>query len=271
MIPAVVVLFKPSPDVYQNIETYLDRVACLYVIDNSPTLSSVSERLLKEGKVKLLSSSRNIGIAEAYNLGLKSAHCDGYHWLMTMDQDSRFEPQQIEYFFKEFARVKKDNLGLYAPLHNPKFLSREGDKLVTVAMSSGSIVNIDAALKFGAFDTALFIDEVDHEFCLRIQQEGYRVIQNSRAFLNHSLGKTEENGRKKYSSTRLYYMTRNHFYVKKRYHHLYPDYFKKRSEYIRNFIFGQLVHSRHKWHRSTMVMVALRDYYFKRMGKRYEF
>lgn len=271
MIPAIVVLFKPSPDVYQNIETYLDRVACLYVVDNSPIPSSASERLLEEEKVKLLSSSKNIGIAEAYNLGLESAHCDGYHWLITMDQDSFFEPHQMERFLEDFSQVQKDNLGIYAPLHNVKFLSQEEDKQVLVAMSSGSIVNIELALDSGGFDSALFIDEVDHEFCLRIQQKDCLVIQNSRVFVNHSLGKMEENGRKKYSATRLYYMTRNHYYIKKRYQYLYPDYFEKRISYIRSFLIGQILHHKHKFHRTVMIFAGVKDYCLKRMGKRYEF
>ena len=271
MIPAIVVLFKPSPDVYQNIKTYLDKVACLYVVDNSPAPSSVLGRLMEQGKVELLSSSRNIGIAEAYNLGLESAHRDGYHWLMTMDQDSSFKLEQLECFFEAFAEVKKDNLSLYAPLHNPKFLSGEGDKPVVAAMSSGSIVNVNTALKVGAFDTALFIDEVDHEFCLHIQQKGYAVIQNSRVFVNHSLGKTEENGKKKYSATRLYYMTRNHLYIKKKYYHLYPDYFKKRLSYMRRFLIGQILHHEHKFHRTVMIFAGIKDCCLKKMGMRYEF
>ncbi len=271
MISALVVLFKPSPEVYRNIQTYMDKVVCLYIIDNSPSLSETAERLLKEEKVELLSSSTNIGIAEAYNLGLKRAYQDGYHWLMTMDQDSFFELHQIERFLEDFFQVQKNNLGIYAPLHNAKFISQEEDKPVLVVMSSGSIVNTESALESGGFDSDLFIDEIDHEFCLRIQKKDYLVIQNSRVFINHFLGKIGENGRKKYSATRLYYITRNHFYVKKRYQHLYPDYFEKRVVYMRSFLTEQVLYHEHKLHRSAMILAGIKDYFLKRMGKRYEF
>jgi len=271
MISAITVLFKPSPEVYKNIQTYLDKVTCLYVVDNSPTLSGTVERLLKEKKVKLLSSPINIGIAEAYNLGLSRARKDGCHWLVTMDQDSFFEPQQIEHFFEDFSQAPKEHLGIYAPLHNPKFLSQEEDKYVPIVMSSASIVNVDIALDMGGFDRALFIDEVDHEFCMRIQQKDFVILQNSRVFVNHSLGKKGEKGIKKYSATRLYYMTRNHFYIKNRYQHLYPDYFEKRIPYMRSFLIGQVLHHKYKLHRTAMIFSGIKDYYLKRMGKRYEF
>ncbi len=271
MIVALTVLFKPSPEVYRNIRTYLDEVNYLYLVDNSPDTSSLLEKLLLEEKVKLLSSSINLGIAEAYNLGLQNAYKDGYHWLMTMDQDSFFEFGQINNFLEDFSRVPKNNLGIYAPLHNPKFLSRQKDEPVSIVMSSASIVNVDMALKLGSFDKALFIDEVDHEFCLKIQKNDFIVLQNRSVYLNHCLGREIRKGLKKYSSTRLYYMTRNHLYIKNKYQHLYPLYFKKRISYMRKFLFGQLFNHENKLHRTMMIFLGIRDYYLGKMGKRYEF
>ncbi len=271
MIAAITLLFKPLPEVYRNIKTYLDEVDCLYLVDNSPSTCSFPEGLLEEEKVKLLSSGTNMGVAEAYNLGLQNAQKDGYRWLMTMDQDSFFESRQTEHFFEDFSKASKNNLGIYAPLHNPKFLSQQGDEPVSVVMSSASIVNVDMALKLGSFDSALFIDEVDHEFCLRIQQNGFIVLQNKSVYLNHSLGEEVRKGVKKYSSTRLYYMTRNHFYIKNRYQDLYPAYFRKRISYMRKFLFWQLFNHGHKLHRIMMILLGIKDYYLSRMGKRYEF
>ncbi len=271
MISVVTVLFNPSHEVYKNIQTYLDKVSYFYVIDNSPSLSHTAEKLLKEDKVKLLSSSANIGVAEAYNLGLERANQDGYCWLMTMDQDSFFESSQVEHFFMDFEKAQKKNLGIYAPIHNPKFLSQKEDKQVFTVMSSASIINVNLALSVGGFDRALFIDEVDYEFCMRIQQKDFIILQNSQVFLNHSLGKTEDGGRKKYSATRLYYMTRNHLYIKKKYQHLYPDYFEIRATYMRSFLVWQVLYHRRKLHRSAMIFLGIKDYFLKRMSKRYEF
>ena len=271
MISAVVVLFKPADNVYQNIMSYLHKVDRLYLIDNSPILSDISKKLQKAKSVELLSSLDNIGLAEAYNLALKKAHRDSYRWLMTMDQDSFFEPQQLESYLEDFDRVSKERLALYAPLHNPKFIRDESERSVLTVMSSGSIVNVEYALGVDAFDTALFIDEVDHEFCLRLGENGYTLLQNPRVYIDHQLGEDLENGRKKYSATRLYYMVRNYLYLKKRYKKEYPDFFAERDIYMRRFISGQVVYHRNRLRRIVMIGAAFRDYYLGRMGKRMAF
>ncbi len=271
LISAVVVLFKPSDETYQNIQSYIRKVERLYVVDNSPEPSEIVDRLLQEEKVKLLSSSVNIGLAEAYNLGLKSAQQDGCRWLMTMDQDSFFKSKQLKRFFLYFSQVSKESLGVYAPLHNPKFLSIEREKSVTVLMSSASIINVVAALEAGGFDEALFIDEVDHEFCLRAGLSGYAVLQNCQVYVDHKLGENLQNGKKKYSGTRLYYMVRNHLYIRKKYEEAYPDYFNERDRYMRKFIAGQLRHHQRKLHRTAMVFLGIWDYIWGRMGKRVMF
>ena len=271
LISAIVVLFKPSDKIYQNIQSYAEKLERLYVVDNSPEPSIVAEKLLQKEKVELLSSSVNIGLAEAYNLGLKSAQRDGFQWLMTMDQDSFFEPGQLENYLGDFAQAGKEKLAIYVPLHNPKFLSREKNKPVTVAMSSASIVNVEFALKTGGFDSALFIDEVDHEFCLRAWLDGYAVLQDCGVYVEHRLGEDLEDGRKKYSGTRLYYMVRNHLYLRKKYAELYPDYFGERDRYMRKFILRQLWYHKRKLYRTVMVLRGIGDYLLGRMGKRVSF
>lgn len=270
MFPAIVVLFKPASDDYKNIKSYLGRVDRLYLVDNSPSPSALCESLQQEEKVTLLSLGKNLGIAEAYNLGLRQAKQDGYRWLMTMDQDSFFDRDQLESLIREFARTKKGRLGIYAPLHNSKFLSQEGDKQVFVVMSSASIVNVEAVVSLGGFDRKLFIDEVDHEICIRLHKNGYSIVQNQRVFVNHSLGRKLVNGKKKYSAARLYYMVRNHLYMRRKYRHSYSDYLRKRGEYMRKFLFEQLLFQDRKFHRIKMLCAAIADFYSNKMGKRVE-
>ena len=270
MISSITVLFKPLAENFQNIESYLSRVDLLYLVDNTPGGSMIPDWLLRKSKVIILSSSVNLGIADAYNLALKRAVSDGCKWLMTMDQDSYFKPEQIDRFFNDFFRSDHYSLGIYAPLHNKKFIAKKSEKTVTVVMSSGSIVNVGAAVKAGLFDSSLYIDEVDHEMSLRLQRKGYSVLQNRRAYLSHLLGRIED-GITYYSATRLYYMTRNNLYLGRLYREDYPDYFAKRDRYMRRFLLSQVIRHRNRFQRSLMVFAGVRDYYLGRMGKRYEF
>jgi rhamnosyltransferase len=55
-------------------------------------------------------------------------------------------------------------------------------------MTSGSFVKSSVFDECGRFDHTLFMDYVDHEFCLRARQHGFRIIQAKRAVLDHQLG-----------------------------------------------------------------------------------
>jgi len=268
LLAAVVVLYKPDERACSNIQTYLESVDRLYIADNSPSSPVWLATLLEREKVTLLSSSVNRGLAEAYNLALERAEREGYLWLMTMDQDSSFEPRHLKKFFMDFDKTDKKGLALYAPLHTPKFLSQKKEEAVTIAMSSGTIVHVGIALRRGRFDTALFIDEVDHEFCLRVGVEGYRILQNSQVCLTHKLGEDRGGGRRSYPAGRLYYMARNYLYVRKKYYESYPDFFLERDRYMRRFLFGQVWQHGERFSRMAMILRGVKDYLFERMGKR---
>src|SRR5690606_2060660 len=83
-------------------------------------------------------------------------------------------------------------------------------KLIT----SGSILNLKASSKIGAFDEDLFIDLVDLEYCYRASLKGYSTIAFANIPMEHSLGKTEsvrsiktarKSNRILHSPIRLYY------------------------------------------------------------------
>jgi rhamnosyltransferase len=92
------------------------------------------------------------------------------------------------------------------------------------AITSGSIVRTDVFRRVGGFEEKLFIDCVDHEFCLRCRSHGLLVIEGRRQSMSHSLGETAV--RKlgsipvpvsNHSATRRYYITRNQLEVSRKY------------------------------------------------------
>jgi rhamnosyltransferase len=78
----------------------------------------------------------------------------------------------------------------------------------------------------GRFLDSLFIDHVDHEYCMRLRKKGFEIYNSKQYVIKHELGfkKTKSfiffnftvHG---HSPIRLYYMIRNGFYVSD----LYPD------------------------------------------------
>jgi rhamnosyltransferase len=92
-------------------------------------------------------------------------------------------------------------------------------------MTSGNLLNLSAYQVVGPFLDELFIDFVDVEFCLRLRQKGFLVVQANRAILKHNLGNItnvkilfKQLRTSNHSPLRRYYITRNRFFVWNKYH-----------------------------------------------------
>ena len=274
-IAAVVLLFKPGEEVLSHVESYKRSVEHLYIVDNTEedALSTdVCENLLLAPQTTLIHSSENIGIAKAYNLVLLQAKKDGYAWLLTMDQDSFFDHEALKIYLQHFTLLNKQNVALVSPLHNPKFvnssLSEPYIKCETV-LSSGNLVNVDAALDAGSFDERLFIDEVDHAFCFELQCHRYKILQDQTVYLNHMLGKTfsKRGNIKLYPPLRIYYMLRNYLYLKQDYLSEFPNFFEERDWYLFKFFMKQLLFSKERISHLKMMKRGYKDYKNRVYGK----
>jgi rhamnosyltransferase len=101
---------------------------------------------------------------------------------------------------------------------------------VFTAITSGNIINLAVWKKIGYFNEKLFIDGVDWDYCIRLQQEGYKIVRFNNIMLEHHLGSTvqHKNIFKKditihqHNGLRRYYMTRNWLYLTFKYGLVYP-------------------------------------------------
>ncbi len=231
-----VTVFYPPIELLSNIQTYLNDVEVLYVIDNSP---GVSDALIKEVQripsVRYITKGINIGSAAALNLIAKKAIDEGYELLLTMDQDSAASPGMVGLML-DYA-VRNPEVGVVSPFqsesHFPQTIpSVESERIVT-AMTSGTLLCLEAFQKIGGYRDDWFIDYVDCEYCLRLQLNGYSIVRLNKAVLKHAVGTTTERrflGKKVYPSNhrseRLFYRTRNRFYLRQLYGKQFPEYFK---------------------------------------------
>jgi rhamnosyltransferase len=182
--------------------------------------------------VSVVRLGSNLGIATALNTGLRLAASQGFRWLATFDQDSRATPSMLQEMTQALAAFpERDRVGLVAPLHQDRRVGitvsdgrREqagpGWNVIRTTMTSGNLVNIATAQAVGGFDDSLFIDYVDHEFCLRLRRRGYCILEATRAVLDHALGNMEMRslgvarmGVTHHSALRRYYITRNRMLV----------------------------------------------------------
>ncbi len=229
-IAALVVLYHPGPEVVANMQSWSGQVGALFAVDNSEgDISATISEIAALEKIGLIRNRENMGIARALNIGAEKAIEEGYDFLLTMDQDSCASPDMLEKMLKCLSGVNGGKVGIISPFHVTKssgppplgVLCQE----VMTPMTSGCLLNLDAYREVGPFRDDLFIDFVDNEYCLRLRNRGFRVIQANNALLQHRVGDTRIYGpfvATNHSPLRRYYKTRNRFLVNQLYRRDFP-------------------------------------------------
>ncbi|MBQ4542008.1 MAG: glycosyltransferase [Clostridia bacterium] len=222
-----VVLYNPEQDILENIQTYLPFLERLYVMDNSTKEYNFLDEIKNIKKVKYISLEGNQGIAKALKVATETAIHDGYDFLLSMDQDSKFPTEDFEYVKKHLENNTISDIGivginfadsLIKSNTEDKFETKEVNSLIT----SGSFLNLKNYKMIDGYDEQLFIDGVDDDICYQLQLKNYKVVILPNIYLNHNLGNRQEVrffGKKLkilvHSPIRYYYMYRNYHYLKK--------------------------------------------------------
>ena len=276
-VAAVVVLYNPDEDVIGNIETYLNQVDKLFVVDNSDVVdSSLAEKIKLMGNAEYICNKSNIGIAAALNVGAKKALNDGFKYLLTMDQDSRASSQMVENLYGVMQSV--NNAGILTAAHvNTGYQDEPGEKVteeILYTMTNGNLLNLSSYQKVGEFLEELFIDHVDHEYCLRLKKNDFKVLKTSKAIVYHKLG--EETKKKlfffhlyptNHSPIRLYYRTRNRFYVDRIYKKIFPEYVREDRKHMLREMLEIFLYDDDLWKKVKMMFKGYLDYRKNNMGR----
>lgn len=230
-ILAVVVSYHPTFELIDNIECHLMQVPFVVVVDNESSDSSrdIFSKLTTKN-VFVISNEVNQGVATGFNQGVKWGLENGYDYFLLLDQDSRPEAGMVE---KLLAVTKsfsiKNQLVLVGPHledYDRKMNNRSSEdmEMCPLLITSGSLLSKDLIEKVGFYDDRLFIDHVDHEYCLRVVQEGGRILKVNSVTLLHRFGDAQVKtflGKsfflQSYSSFRRYHMMRNRLVLYKRF------------------------------------------------------
>lgn len=280
-IAGVVILYNPQREVIINIQTYLNKVDVLYIIDNSHTMSaSIPQIFSSHNKVVFLHDGKNEGIAKRLNEAANLAKRNKYEWLLTMDQDSYFSEKMIDQFLLCINNYKKLNeVAMFGIEHDKRLLSEKfgcSYKRAAHLITSGSLLNLSLFPTIGEFDERLFIDHVDHEYCFRAILKGFEVIQIDNISLNHSLGLVSQyrslknfqlTTRALHPPIRLYYMVRNYFYLNSKYSSLFKDEMLIFKKHLINRIKNNLLYNRQRLKVVRFIIKGYKDFQHNRLGK----
>jgi rhamnosyltransferase len=233
----VTVLYNADNTVIDNIESYIYELDQLFVVDNSePVDKSLVDNLKALPNCTYISNNGNQGIANALNVGAKLATEAGATWLLTMDQDSKFEPRQFSQLIEYTTKLDDKITGLVSPFHKTKIAiepKTEIDEVLTT-MTSGNLISLYAWKAIGGFDEDYFIDAVDWDYCLRLTSGNFKVLRLNTVHLEHNLGNatqhTSPTGKQitalNYNKIRRYYITRNKLIIIAKYWKSYPGFSK---------------------------------------------
>ena len=265
-----VTLYNPNDNVFNNIQTYIDDIDVLYVVDNSDIVNNNLVNLLrKNAKIQYINFGENKGIAYPLNFILNKVQ--DYDFILTMDQDSHFKPNMMNKYKTNIALwAGKDNsIGVFAAdntelIHNVKYQFEQR------VMMSGNVLKPGIAQLVGGFNENLFIDEVDHEFCYRLRQFGYKILIFYEVKMEHHLGNIKRHNiwvgnfnTTNHCSIRRYYMARNMLYVMNEYHDVRMKYF---NDFIKMLIKIILVEN-NKLEKIKYIIKGIHDYRHGKFGK----
>ncbi len=277
-VAAVVILYNPVPDVLEKLDTYREQVKKTYLVDNSEAPSQIlfREKIKQIANVEYICNNSNLGIAGALNIGAKRALSEGFEYILTMDQDGKASPGMVQKLLKIMRA--SDNIGITAPEHLDIDLHNKPTDIKTYeiiyTMTNGNLLSLQAYKNIGGFLDELFIDHVDHEFCLRLNKNGYKVIKTNETFVYHKLGKAVK---KKifninfyptfHPPIRLYYRTRNRFYIDNLYRKTFPGYVREdRRNMIREFL-DIIICEKNLWKKFKMILLGYIHFKKKIFGK----
>lgn len=274
-LAGTVILYDPGNGLAERIQSYQKKLQKLIIVDNSKMLTT----LPCWQEMTTIHNGENEGISSRLNQAAHAAITAGYDWLLTMDQDSFFRDSIFEKYLDCISRHGwKDDVAMYGVEYDERLLRQEAcsPESVSLLITSGSILNLRLFSKLGGFDEALFIDNVDHEYCFKAKQNGYEIIKMSSIHLNHSLGVTgnyrslktmKKSARALHSPLRIYYMVRNYLYLKPKYQKLFKNEFDIIRKSLLNRIKNSFLYSNEKISLARYIYKAYMDHKRKHMGK----
>jgi rhamnosyltransferase len=222
-VAAVVVTHRPNPGVTIGLARIAAQFAQLIIVDNhsdDEILAELRDFAAAGENVLLVANAENLGVAAALNQGCRRAAERGAEWVVTFDQDSVPAADLLLCLADEWERhPQRDRIGLVGVnfrASSGRTLRREGTGLADArtVITSGSLLNLAAWRAVGPFREDFFIDEVDHDYSLRLRREGWLVTVSRRVLMDHDLGSPRRRHAwqpvlSHHSPLRRYYMVRN--------------------------------------------------------------
>ena len=274
-VAAIIVSYNPDSNLFDSINLLLNQVEKVIIVDNGSKEKYVKYiKSINEDKIEIILNKENLGIATALNIGVRKALENGYEWILTMDQDSKASPDMVKKMFNVYNSIKrKDILSIFPNFVDERIQSIEENsnmnsyEYVDADITSGNLLRKEVFEKVGFFDDSLFIDLVDTDFCMRLNEKGIKMIKIRDAVLYHSLGESKtikgilgSFNTSNHSALRRYYMTRNRFYIWEKYKGLNSFTLNRDKKLFKKEFVKIILGEKDKVNKIKMVLRGYKDY-----------
>jgi len=279
---AIIILYHPTAQFIENMLSYYDEVERIFVYDNSESESGIKTALSQYPKVVFHQDFINEGISKRLNMGCEAALEENFDWVLTMDQDSKFSAKTAGYFL-HCCRVYPtlNSVALFGCGYGRENIVSTPDcapEKIGEMITSGMVLSLQKFSVIGPFDEALFIDSVDHEFCIRAQLSNFDIVRFNNIYLQHEVGDEVNRGSVKslflikkkkiiHSSLRCYYMYRNMLYLEEKYKKSHPPFAKIIREFVITHMKICFLYGRDSIKLFKYIQKAKADYAHQKMGR----
>ncbi len=228
-VAAVVVFYRPRIDAVDIVRDLAASGVKFVVVVNEAS-EEVLRHVSSLDNVFIIDNGRNVGLATALNQGIDTALADqSVNAVLLLDQDSKPTLDMVASLYDSLQDLTRNgrNPGCVGPrlvdVKSPTAkvaASDQSHKFVPVdsLATSGTLIPREALKQVGPMMDQLFIDCIDHEWCLRAKSIGLTVFMINDAVMLHDMG----DGAIKFfgrfkplhrSPIRHYYIIRNHLFM----------------------------------------------------------
>lgn len=213
-ICAVIVTYNPQPAVIEQLlHVCMPQVSELVVVDNGTNRNGLESirQLASHMKFVLIELGENLGVAAAQNKGIAWARERLHSFVLMLDQDSIPAADMVDLLLHALGCMESKGVqvagvgprlidrrtGRHTPFVRINFYGitrkrcQDGLSQVVPAdflVSSGMLLPLKVLDVIGLPEEALFIDNVDMEWCFRARSKGYSLYGVCDALMLHSVG-----------------------------------------------------------------------------------
>jgi rhamnosyltransferase len=242
---AGVVAHNPDVDqIYSLVENLLCCSKWLVIVDNASSDTGYLERIQGNSKVTVIHNSENRGVSGGINQIIGHAREVNAKYVTALDQDTQISPGLVDVLASNLEKLLESGepvaaigplvvddytnyslpfvnfrLPLNTKYRQPK--SKEDKQLVECdfLISSGCLMSIEAIDVIGSMNEALFIDNVDLDWCFRAVHKKYKVYGDFGTAIRQQIGDNytqipfTKSVIRYHDYERIYYMTRNRIWL----------------------------------------------------------